>query len=116
MFFGCLSACHIPAAVEELHLGILARHGDRERVEESERGGKHRRCAVLVNHVAHGFFGGHGLRHAGLLERFDPRIAAQRLPAFRMGLVVAEVVLRPVVEEAEHQRIRRCWAQTPRLR
>jgi hypothetical protein len=90
-----------PAAVFEMQLGKLGRHLDHMRIVISERGRKQQRGAVEVDHRLHGLFDGVGLRDFFFLDHLEAGHFLQRRSAGGVGLIVAVVVARADIDEAD---------------
>ncbi len=93
------------AAMGEAHVGVLARHRQHVRVEVAERGREQQRGAVLRDHALHGLLHGVGLGHVLFLDHLDASHLLHHGHGFSVRLVVAEVVLRTDVDEAERHRL-----------
>ena len=94
----------------ELDLRVLGRHAQHVRVEVAERGREQERGAVHVDHALHRFLDGDGLRHLLFLDDLHAGHLLQDSRALGMGLVVAVVVARPDVDEADDQWLLRLGA------
>ena len=88
-------------AVQEGDVLELARLLEDVGVEVAERGGKHHRRPVEVDHALHRLLNGHGLRDHLFLADLHARQLGQRRRALGVGLVVAVVGLRTDVDEAD---------------
>lgn len=91
------------AAMLEADIGISRRHGQDMWVEIAEGGREEQRGTVEVDHALHGLLDVDRFRH---LLFFDHRHALDRLDrgsAFGMSLVIAEVILRADIDEADGQ-------------
>ena len=85
----------------ELDVGIFLRHRQHVRIEIAERGREQQRGAVEVDHRLHRLLDVDRLRHVLLFDDGDAFHLLQRRGALGMGLVVAVVVLRPDIDEAD---------------
>jgi hypothetical protein len=93
--------------VFEVHLRILGRDLDHVRAEVAERGRENERRAVEIDHRLHGLLDRVGLRDFFLFDNLQPRHFLQRRCGLRMRLIVAIVVARTDINEA-NRGVRRC--------
>ena len=89
------------AAMLEAQLRILVGHLDHVRIVVAERGREQQRRAVEIDHRLHGLFDRVGLRDLFFLDHLDAGHLLQRRGALRVGLVVAVVVARADIDEAD---------------
>ena len=104
------------AAMLEAQLRIFGGHLDHVRVVVAERGREQQRRAVEIDHRLHGLLDRVGLRHLLLFDDLDARQLLQRRRALRMRLVVAVVVARTDIDEADRGVGGESRPQRPRLR
>ena len=90
----------------ELDVGILLRHGEHERVEIAEGGREDQPRPVELDHALHRFRDGIGLGHVLFLDDGHVGDRLERLGGNRVGLVPAEVVTRPDIDDADGERRR----------
>ena len=89
------------AAMAELHVGEFRGHGQHVRVEIAEGGREDQRGAVEVDHRFHRLLDVDRLGNVLLLDDGDALDALQRRRTLGMRLVVAVVVLRADIDEAD---------------
>ena len=88
---------------ELLDLGVLGRHAQHVRVEVAKRGREHESGAIEIDHALHRLLDGDRLRHLFFLDHLHAGHALQDGGRFGMRLVVAVVVARSDINEADHQ-------------
>ena len=79
----------------------LVRHLEDVRVVVAERGREQQRRAVEIDHELDGLFDRVGLRDFLFLDHLEAGDLLQRRRTLRMRLVVAVVVARPDIDEAD---------------
>jgi hypothetical protein len=94
------------AGVLEARLGILASELEDVRAEIAEGGRKQQRGAVEIDHRLHGLLDRVGLRHLLLFHHLDAGHLLERGGAGGVRLVVAVVVARADIDEADDRILR----------
>ena len=82
---------------------IFRRHFQHVRVEIAEAGGEQQRRAVQLDHALHGLRDVVGLGNLFLLDDLDAGHLLQHRSRFGVRLVVAVIVLRPDIDEADDE-------------
>jgi hypothetical protein len=95
------------AAMAELDVGNLPAFLQHVRVEVAERRREHEGGAVEVDHALHRFLDGDRLGHLLLFHDLHARHLLQDRSRLGVRLVVAVVVARADIDEADHQRLLR---------
>ena len=89
----------------KLDIGIFLRRLDHEGVEIAERGREQQLGPVELDHGFHGLGDGRGLGDVLLLDHRDAGDRLQCLRADRMGLVPAEIIARPDIDDADGEAV-----------
>ena len=87
----------------EFHVRIFLRHLQHVRVEIAERGREDQSSAIQVDHAFHGLLDVGSFGDLLFLDHFDAAHLANHRRGLGMGLIVAEVVTRPDIDETDGQ-------------
>ena len=109
---GMLGLVPQAAAVRETHRRVLRRQRQDVRVEVAERGGKQQRRAVLRDHALHRLLHRRGLGHVLFFDHLHAGELLDLRGRFGLRLVVAVVVARTDVDEADGDGLLRMGVQT----
>jgi len=95
----------------ELHVLVLVRHAQHVRVEIAKAGGEHEGSSIELDHALHGLLDIGGFRHFLLFDNFHAGHLLEHGGGFGVGLIVAEIVARPDIDEADNEIFCGCRAR-----